>query len=197
MASPTNKITENQINRLVSENKNHGNPLNMTFAYEYVTDLVPLNWQDMLFAIEKKFLAYETAIDHALIEIQQEQNSPEKVLELACMLKSEAKFPYDVCRLVKQLATLYGTDAETDSREKFLYVSLNWVYEHMDNYCDPVEVVDILCDEMYYPDEVRRLISFMPPLESTTNSPSLEIKQLLDRLAHYLDNQRKYWQQQR
>lgn len=150
MAYPTNKITEDQIRKLVSESKNPLNPLSMVFTYEYVTNLVPLNWNDILFAIENNFLAHQTAIEHAIEDVEKNENVPEEVLELACMLQVEAKFPYDVYQLINKLATSHNPDNASDSREKFLYVSLNWVYEHKDGYCNPIEVVDILCDHIKY-----------------------------------------------
>jgi hypothetical protein len=110
LAFPTGKITENQIRKLVSKSKNSLNPLNMVFTYEYVTNLVPLNWNDMLFAIKNSFLAHQTAIEHALEAVQKNENVPEEVLELACMLQREAEFPYDVYQLVNKLATSQSAD---------------------------------------------------------------------------------------
>lgn len=193
MVSPTNKITENQIRKLVSESKIPLNPLSMVFTYEYVTNLVPLNWSDIFFAINNNFLAHQTAIEHALEAVQKNENVPEDVLELACMLQSEAEFPYNVYQLVNKLATSRNSNYYSDSREKFLYVSLNWVYEHKDDYCNPMEVVDILCDEINYPDEVKNLCSFMPTSEPEINTSSSTTERLLGRLLRYLENQRNRW----
>lgn len=193
MASPTNKITENQIRKLVSESKRPLNPLSMVFTYEYVTNLVPLNWKDILFAIENNFLAYQTAVEHALEVVQKNENVPEEVLELACMLQREVEFPYDVYQLVNKLATSQNSDNYSGSRGKFLYVSLNWVYEHKDAYCNPIEVVDILCDDISYPDEVKNLISFMSVSESGVNSSDSTTERLFGKLLRYLENQRNRW----
>jgi hypothetical protein len=193
MASPTNKMIENQIRKLVSESKKPLNPLSMAFTYEYVTNLVPLNWNDMLFAIENNFLAHQTAIEHALEAVRKNENVPEEVLELACMLQREAEFPYNVYQLVNKLATPQNADSYSYSKEKFLYVSLNWVYEHKGDYCNPIEVVDILCDDINYPDEVKNLLSFMPTSESDTNSSNSTTERLFDKLLRYLENQRNRW----
>lgn len=186
MASPTNKITEDHIRKLVSESKNRLNPLSMEFTYEYATKLVSLNWTDMKFAIENNFLAHQSAIEHALVELQKNESTTEEILELACILQSDVEFPYNVCRLVNKLAILHNTDNSIDSKEKFLYVSLSWVYEHKDDYCNPIEVVDILCDEIDYPVEVKQLCSFMPSSDFT-------IEGMFDRLTLYLENQRGRW----
>lgn len=193
MASPTSKITENEIRKLVSESKKPLNPLSMVFAYEYVINLVPLNWNDILFAVENNFLAHQTAIEHAIEVVQKNEKVPGEVLELACMLQHEAEFPYDVYQLVNKLATSQRSDNYSDSREKFLYVSLNWVYEHKDDYCNPIEVVDILCDEINYPDEVKNLCSFMPTSEPEINTLNSTTERLLGRLLRYLENQRSRW----
>lgn len=192
MVSQTNKITEKQIRELVSESKNPLNPLNMVFTYEYVTNLVSLNWGDILFAIENNFLVHQTAIKHAQEAVQENENVPETVFELAFLLKCEAEFPYDVYQLVNKLAISQNSD-NSDSREKFLYVSLNWVYEHKDDYSNPIEVIDILCDEINYPDEVKNLISFMPSSESKKNSSVSATEQLFGRLLEYLEKQRDRW----
>lgn len=193
MASPTSKITETEIRKLVSESKKPLNPLSMVFTYEYVTNLVPLNWDDILFAIENNFLAHQTAIEHAIEVVQKNENVPGEVLELACMLQHEAELPYDVYQLVNKLATSQRSDNYSDSKEKFLYVSLNWVYEHKDDYCNPIEAVDILCDEINYPDEVKNLCSFMPTSEPEINTSNSTTERLLGRLLRYLENQRSRW----
>lgn len=194
MAFPTNKkITEDQIRKLVSESRNPINPLSMAFTYKYVTSLVSLNWNDLLFAIENNFLPYQTAIEHALVEMHKNESPSMEVMELACILQSEAKFPYDICQLVNKLANSQKTDNYFDSREKFLYVSLNWVYEHKNDYCNPIEVVDILCDDINYPDEIKNLISFMPTTESETNSLDSTTERLFDKLFRYLEKQRNRW----
>jgi hypothetical protein len=192
MASQTSKITESQIRKIVSESKNHLNPLGMIFSYEYVKKLVSLNWSDMLFAIENNFLAYQTAIDHALEIVQKNINVPEEVLELAGMLKREADSLY-VYQLVKKLAILQNPDNNSDSMEKFLYVSLRWVYEHKDDYCNLIEVIDILCDDINYPDEVKNLISFMPKQESEKNILYSTYEQMFDGLLRYFENQKYRW----
>lgn len=184
MVSLTDKITEDQIRILVSESRSSANPLSMLFTYKYAASLVPLNWCDLLYAIENNFLAHQSAIEYALIEAKKTENPPSEVLELACMLQSEAEFPYDVCQLVNKLATLHKSTMviDSDSKEKFLYVSLNWIYEHKDDYYNPIEIVDVLCDDINYPDEVKKLLSFMP-----------ESEPVFDRLVVYLENQRKRW----
>ncbi|NLB61823.1 MAG: DUF2247 family protein [Clostridiales bacterium] len=183
MGFPTNKITEEQIRKLVSESKNSFNPLNLMFTYEYATNLVMLNWNDIHFATSNGFLAYEAAIDHAVIDVQMHKNPTNEVLELACMLREEAKFPHIIRQYVDKLVTKQNA---LESIEKFMYISLSWVYEHKDDYCNLIEVVDILCDESYYPNEVKSLISFMPKSDSTLNG-------LINRLELYFNNQLKRW----
>lgn len=193
MAFPTNKkITEKQIRNLVSESNNPINPLNMTFTYEYVASIVTLNWNDINFAIKNNFLVYQTAIEHALVELQKNESQLPEVMELACILQSELEFKYDVVDLVSKLATPQRSEDNSNLREKFLYVSLNWVYEHKDDYCNPIEVIDILCDETNYPDEVKNLVSFMPTLGTGTKSDSMTERQL-SKLLRFLENQRKRW----
>jgi hypothetical protein len=189
----TNKITEDQIRRLVSESKNPVNPLKMVFPYDYVTSLVPLNWYDMSFAIKNNLLKHQAAINHAIIELQKNDQSTEELLELACMFQSEAKYPHDIFLLVEKLATVYNSNNTTDTRIKFLYVSLNWVYEHKDDYCNLAEVVDILCDVIDYPNEVKNLLSYMPSSNIDVTSTDMAKEQLFKKLELYLENQCKRW----
>ncbi len=193
MVSPANKkITEDEIRKLVCECRNPLNPLSMFFTYKYVTDLVSLNWNDLLFAIKNEFLPHQTAIEHALVEVQKNESSPMEVIELACTLQSESEF-HDICKQINQLVTSQNSCSYSNSKEKFLYVSLNWVYEHKDDYCNPIEVVDILCDEIDYPDEVKNLVSFMPTQETETNSSTPITEVLFGRLLRYLNNHRNRW----
>ncbi len=192
MAFPTNKITEDFVRKLVSESKNPLNPLNMVFTYEHVSNIVQLNWNDMLFAIENNFLACQSAIEHALKIVQENENVPEEVWKLACMLQHEAEFT-DVLQLVKRLATSQNNNDYFESREKFLFLSLNWVYEHWDNFDNPIEVIDILCDDKDYPDEVKNLCSFMPSSVPELYTSDSETKRLFDKLLQHLQTQRNRW----
>ena len=193
MAPQISKITEEQVRKLVIESENPFNPLNMTFSYSYITGLVQLNWKDLLYAVENGFLSHQTAVEHALQEIQKKDDSPEEVFELAYMLQSDIQYPHSIYQLLEKLSIMQDSNDATESREKLLYVTLNWVYDHIDSYYNPVEVVDILCDEISYPDDVKALISFMPSSESQTNSHELHTKQLLDKMVVYLENQQQRW----
>ena len=193
MAFRINKISEEQVRNKVSENKNSENPLGMLFTYEYVACLVPLYWQDLLYAIKNNFMSHQSAIDYAMDEVKNNPSASEDALELACMLKSEAKYPYDIYHLVNSIVLSQKKDTEKEEREKFLFISLNWVYDHKDDYENPTEVIDILCDEIEYPVEIKNLLSFMPSPESETKSSRKPREQVFMKLASYLENQKKKW----
>ena len=58
------------------------NTLNIVLSYSYISNLVNLNWYDILFAIEENFLPSNAAIEHAIAELENDENPVKDVVDL-------------------------------------------------------------------------------------------------------------------
>lgn len=160
------------------------NSLNILLPYNYVKNLVNLTWSDILYGIEHGFLAQEAAIEHAIDIIGKEQESPSKVLDLACLDKSESICPH-IVELSSQMS-----EQENNAQEKFLYVLLKWVYEHKELYTDPLEVIVYIYSDFDYPEEISSFVRYMPMGQPDLGSLELNIERLYNNWKDYLEKQR-------
>jgi hypothetical protein len=76
---------------------------------------------------------------------------------LALLLSDELD---EVPDLIAVLET--GSEPREERARIWLYLSLAWVYEHVDQFDDPYAVVELLYADFDYPDEIADLVRFMP-----------------------------------
>lgn len=74
------KLTDKQIDKLILESKFPMNSLSIFIPYSYALKLVDLNWSDMLFAIENGYFTHQSAIEHAIAEIEKNENYSQAIL---------------------------------------------------------------------------------------------------------------------
>lgn len=160
------------------------NTLNIFLSYSYVSALINLSWNDLLFAVEQGFMSPDAAVEHAIVKLG-DKNSEQSVLDLACLEKGESIHPY-----IDKLASKVSEEDKEETQKKFLYVLLNWIYEHIDNYSDPLEAVEIVYADFNYPEIISNFIRYMPSDQPTLGSLEENIKQLYINWRNYLDFQR-------
>lgn len=166
------------------------NTLNILIPYEYASEIVRLNWSDILFAIEQKFMTPDTAIDHAIAEVERVDNPSNAVVELACLLKGEPVHPY-----IGELANEEGIPNNNSAREKFLYLALKWVYDHKELYAEPLEAVEYIYADFNYPDEIANFIRYMPSEQPPLGSAELNLERLYRNWSDYLGKKAQRWQE--
>lgn len=161
------------------------NTLKILLPYNYVKNLVSLTWYDIFFAIEQGFFNQEAAIEYAVDLIAKEQEPSRMVLELACLTKGESIYPY-----IDELAKQVPKQDDCVSHGKFLYVLLNWVYEHRYLYADPLEVVEFIYADFDYPEEVSGFVRFMPTADPILDSLELNRERLFNKWGQFLEKQK-------
>ena len=161
------------------------NTVKISIPYSYFSKLANLGWHDVLFAIENGFLSHESAIEHAVIEIEQNGNCPHEVTELACLLRNEAHY-HIVYPLLVELANQTSDEVKKETKDKMLYVLLNWVFEHKESYEDPLEVVTIIYDDFGFPDSMIKFIRYMPSDEPPLDTTEAYIERIYSNWSDFL-----------
>ncbi len=100
------KLTDEQIDKLVLESKFPMNSLSIIIPYSYVLKLVNLNWHDILFAIENGYFAPKSAIEHAIAEIDKNENYSQAIFDLACLSPSQTIQVESIYPYIQELANL-------------------------------------------------------------------------------------------
>ncbi|WP_077488493.1 DUF2247 family protein [Sinomonas mesophila] len=55
-------------------------------------------------------------------------------------------------------------DETTENADRvWLFLALDWLYEHRDEYSEPLEIVEMIYSDFDYPAEIEGFVRFMPP----------------------------------
>lgn len=69
----------------------------------------------------------------------------------------------DLDRVDDLVGDLEFADQPTEDRARlWLFLALAWLWEHRDNFDDPLEVIELLYADFGYPDEICDLVRYMP-----------------------------------
>lgn len=164
------------------------NTLNISLPYSYVSELVNLSWRDISFAVEQGFLTTDAAIEHAAVELGKDDKPLQSVIDLVCLRKYESIHPS-----LDQLVIAEGKQSNDEVQEKFLYLLLNWVYEHREMYSDPLEVVEHIYADFNYPVTVSYFVRYMPSEQPPLSSVELNRERLYGYWKDYLGKQAQLW----
>lgn len=173
------------------------NTLNITLSYNYISNLINVTWSDILYGIQEGYLPDDSAIEYAVAVVESESQPTETVWELASLFKGESIYPY-IDWLSKEI------DKQDDSvtKDKFLYILLNWIYENQElysalinkDYPNPLYAVETIYNNFGFPKSISHLIYYNPMNEPSLGSIELNTKRLYKRWEDYLNAQRiKYY----
>ena len=160
--------------------------LSIALTYDFVTKRIKLTWKDILYAIEQNLLSTEAAIEHATIELSNNEEFSQQLLDLASLYKGESVYPY--------LNELAAQESDIDDKiisERWLYLLLDWVFEHKDSYSDPLGIIEQIYADFDYPELITAFVRYMPSDESDLGTLELNEARLYKKWEDYLDSQKK------
>ncbi|MFS0837398.1 DUF2247 family protein [Paenibacillus sp. 1P03SA] len=160
------------------------NTFNILFSYDYVSKLIRIDWQDLIFAIEQGFMAEESLIDYAIHLLNSAQEPAQIVIDIACLNRGDLTYPY-----IERLKNERPNKNKKEQYDKFLYVLLNWVYEHKESYSDPFEIVEGIYGDFDYPERITGFIRYMPTTEPVGPSLPLNRERMYKKWEQYLKEQ--------
>lgn len=118
----------------------------------------PLNWMDLLWAYKRNLLTWKDLIQVAINRVDSgSDNSLE--IELAAVGKESV---WKVSELAQALAKQCSYSDEA-SKQKWLFLSLAWVYENREKLADPLGVVEGIYADFDYPSAIESFVRFLPP----------------------------------
>ena len=165
------------------------NTLKLSIPYSYFAKSADLNWHDILFAIENSFLSCKSAIEHAILEFEKNENCSQEVIELACLLRDEAH-NHVIYEFLVKLANQTSCEEKKETKDKMLYIILNWIFDHKESYEDPLEAVECIYDDFGFPGSIVKLIRYMPSDEPPLNTVEASIERIYNRWSNFLDVQK-------
>jgi hypothetical protein len=156
--------------------------IKLSIPATFITDRAGLTWREVLFGVDNELVSPETAIDLAIHALENGTELP-AVIELASLSKTESTRP-----LVEQLANAESEQELTQVREKWLYLVLAWIFEHRNEYPEPLQVVEEVYADFDYPKEVAAFIRYMPMAGPDRGSRQENNRQLYENWEEYIRN---------
>jgi len=164
------------------------NTLSILLPHDYVVSTVNLTWSDLLFAVEHGLMAKKAVVEHAQYVIEKEQEPSQNVLDLAWVDTEEHIYLY-----LNELANQSSEQEGGTPQEKFLYLLLNWVFEHKDQFSDPLGVVETIYADFDYPEEISKFVRYMPASQLISSSIEKNVERLYNNWKKFLkEEQIKY-----
>lgn len=119
---------------------------------------------ELVYGFQRGWLDDEGAVRVAEAALSMGMTLPDAVEELALLLRDER---YRIAELMDAAAQELSVSDEPSTREDpsrlWLYLALDWLYEHRADFVEPLEVIEQLYADFDYPAEIEGLVRFMPP----------------------------------
>lgn len=134
----------------------------MTTAMHIPVDFIIANscleWADVRYGFEKGFVNQEDVVKIAMHEVAQTSENRAEEIELAGLYGHEM---YRVSELLEVLSS--HQVQKHDSKGKWLYLFLAWLYAQKETIDDPFGAVEHVYAEFDYPVEISSFVAYMPP----------------------------------
>jgi hypothetical protein len=153
----------------------------LRIPFEFIGDRFPISWRAILFGLQNELLDPAAPMSLAAEQLTKEENSSATLIELAGLSGDEDPSAY-----VERLARDTPEEAVEEIRSKWVCIVLTWIYEHKDEYEDPLQAVEEVYADFDYPERIAGFVRYMPCNESDLGSRELNEARLFDRWKEYL-----------
>lgn len=158
MENQIKKYTNDLINQSVCESSFPMNSLQLIIPISYIINLVPLDWDDIHFAIINGYINVYDIIEFAIKMLETNPDN-EIISEIASLSHKDALVDEKITCSVNKL--LKDSDI-SQIKSKFLYVILSYVFDKRYFFEDPFTAVEVVYADFDYPETIKKFVRFMP-----------------------------------
>ncbi|WP_124355248.1 DUF2247 family protein [Pseudomonas chlororaphis] len=129
--------------------------------YSFIYNCVRLCWRDVLWGYEHKLVGWEFIVGIANFRVSNGSVEPLEI-DLVCLGE------FDIREIEIGLCSLAGSEERpsvVDSRMKWLFVALKWLFENKNEIADPLGEVELIYEDFDFPSEIESFVRYMPPLD--------------------------------
>lgn len=158
--------------------------------FSFVRIHLDLTWDDVLWGLQEGWLEPASVVEYAVSRLEEDKDCDSSVVDLAGLTAGELA---QVSTLLEGVASGPDGQQQAESRKRWLYLALSWVYEHSEDFPDPLGIVEELYADFDYPQEMRSFVRYMPPeddYEPQAHTTTENIDRLFKKWREYLDLQR-------
>jgi len=169
---------------------------------KFILSKTILNWQELLYGFDKGWILTSDAVDIACHNLKDKEPLSDVELQL---IISDDKFEIHDCisKLASEEKPLIPRASEEEPflpdiiRDKWLYLVLSWLYEHSNDFDDPLAEVAVIYDDFWYPPQIESFVNYMPMQEPDLGSKEANKERSMRRWAGYLQNEKKRFYRQK
>ncbi|TLG90648.1 DUF2247 family protein [Pseudomonas edaphica] len=129
--------------------------------YSFIYNCVFLCWRDVLWGYEHKLVGWEFVVGMADFHVSNGSTKPLEV-DLICLND------FDIQEIESGLYSLAGCEENlsvVDSKTKWLFIVLKWLFENKDAVADPLEMVELIYEDFDFFPEIESFVRYMPPTD--------------------------------
>lgn len=173
------------IDKMVIENNCPTNSLSIKIPFSYATNLVNINWNDILYAMENDYFDKASAVEYAVLLLVN-GSSDERIIDLAGLNVHEITKEEILQKFVVKFAYRESSENKKEAKEKIMYILLNLLYENRGIFEDPLKAVEIVYDDFGFPKIIANFVRYMPIEKNESGSET----QMYEQWKNYLNNQK-------
>ncbi|MBE5928282.1 MAG: DUF2247 family protein [Lachnospiraceae bacterium] len=178
-------FTNDLIDKLVVESKLPTNSLSIQIPFSYATELVNINWNDILFAVSNGYFDKNSAIEYA-VSLLGNETVEEEVTELAISKAFEVTKEEILEKYVAKLACKEIENEKKEAKDKIMYILLSLLFENKEKFEDPLRAVEIVYADFGFPKSVEKFVRYMP----IEDGESIGAEQMYKHWEDYLNSQK-------
>ncbi len=162
----------------------------VAIPYDFISKRISLTWRDILYAIKRKLVSPEAAIEHAMAELSSVDEFSQSLVDLASLSKNDSIQPF-----LNDLAELEPEQPDELMNEKWMYLLLAYILSNKGNYSDPLSIVEQIYADFDYSETISTFVRYMPSDEPDLGSIELNEARLYKKWEDYLKDQeaRRSW----
>jgi hypothetical protein len=156
--------------------------MNLQIPADFIVRRARVSWREVQFGLEQHLMNVHAAIEFAIEEVGKLDEPSSLLLELA---GSDASDP--IADLVAKLAASEPSVDEPVMRDKWLYLTLAWLYERREALTNPLELLEEVYTDFGYPSEMAAFIRYMPMQGPDLGSVDANERRMITNWKTYVD----------
>lgn len=129
----------------------------MNIPLSFSMKRAPLTWGDVVWAYHRNILSWKDLVSFADFKLSSGYFN-DKEMEISLLGKDRIA---EISAAADSLAGL-NEDRERTAKNKWLYLSLAWLFENKEHMDDPLSVVEGIYTDFDYPPDIQSFVRYMP-----------------------------------
>ncbi len=124
----------------------------------FIYSCVDLCWRDVRWGYERRLVGWKLVVEFADFNVS---NGSVESLEIDLICLGEI----DIREIEEKMYLLSEQEKETlafTSKQKWLFITLKWLYENQRHVVDPLGSVELVYEDFDFPTEIESFVRYMP-----------------------------------